>query len=181
MSADYIAWIDVETSGLDANKEHLLEVACLVTDTDLNLLDEVGYQSTVGYSSDQVKSIRDSAVPFVQKMHDDNGLWSRLIEGKPLEQVDQELRDYITGLTSTAQSVRVGGNSVRLDLNFLDAYLPQSASILHYRFIDVSTVAVLAKWWKDVPDFVKQGNHRAMGDIRESIEQLRYLREQLNL
>lgn len=173
-----IAWVDVETSGLDAKENELLEIACLVTDTDLNILDEQGFEAVILHSPDQVEKMKQTAHPVVLEMHNNSGLWDRLPFGTPVSSVDLMLYDYIRNF-APAQQIRMGGNSVRLDLNFVNEWLPKTYSHLHYRFIDVTTVATLGEWWLNVPIFRKQKAHTAMNDIRESITELRYLRENM--
>lgn len=186
--SDVIVWVDVETSGLNpwtgpSERRHLLEVACLVTDTDLNILDEEGFEATVSYSSREVERIRSKAQKIVREMHDANGLWERVAgdEGLSLGELDQALLSYVAEFAPESRLARLGGNSVRLDLNFLEAYLPMTYGHLHYRFLDVTTVSTLLGWWGNVPRFEKRGNHTAMSDIRESIEELRHLRGFVNL
>ena len=179
---DVIAWVDVETTGLNPwEGESLLEVACLVTDTELNLLDEGGFEASVLYSADEVEGMKERAVPFVREMHEKNGLWDQIAfggESLTLRELDASLLEYVRGFAPEARTARLGGNSVRLDLNFLEKYLPETYAHLHYRFIDVTSVSTLVNWWGDVPKFKKRGAHTAMSDIRESIDELRYMREQ---
>lgn len=171
-----IAWIDVETSGLDARKNRLLEIACIVTDDELNMVDEVGFHAIVHYTAVEVAQIYCETVPFVQEMHTKTGLWQKLATGTKLARIDVNLEDYLE--YHGALNSRVGGNSVRLDMNFMDRHLPESAQALSYQMCDVTTVAKLAQSWFGTPPFVKVGAHTAMGDIRESIAELRYYRQQ---
>lgn len=174
-----IVWIDVETTGLKAHKERLLEVAILVTDLDLNLLDETGYQAAVHLGNVvDVSEVRELADPFVQNMHDTSGLWGQCADpsrSKPIALIEAEALTYIQRLVPKPKTARIGGNSVRLDLNFLDEHLPSVSEHLHYRMLDVSTVTGLAQWRMGLPAFEKQRNHTAMADIRESIAELKYL------
>lgn len=186
-SRDVIVWVDVETSGLNPwfgpeSRRALLEVACLVTDTELNILDESGFEAMVEYSPEMVARLRDGAQPLVREMHDRNGLWDRLAsgEGLSLYELDGALLSYVSEFAPDPRVARLGGNSVRLDLNFLEAHLPMTYGHLHYRFIDVTSVATLAGWWGGVPVFSKAGNHTAMSDIRESIAELRALKERVS-
>jgi oligoribonuclease len=172
---DMLAWIDVETTGLDARNDHLLQVACVVTDTDLNVIDG-GYNAVVKYSSFERNAMREEAKPYVRDMHDRNGLWKDLPYGQLRSDVDAGLLAYIKEHAPGPRQARVAGNSVRLDLNFLERYLPSTYSHLHYRFVDVSGVEALAGWWFGVEPFPKAGSHDAMTDVREAIDQLRRLR-----
>lgn len=180
---DVIAWVDVETTGLNPwEGESLLEVACLVTDTDLNILDEDGFESRVKYSARDVEVMWADARKVVRDMHDASGLWTRLWQepGLDLGDLDAALLEYIQGFAPEARTARLGGNSVRLDLNFLEKYLPETYGHLHYRFIDSTTMSTLFNWWGDVPKFEKRGAHTAMSDIRESIDELRYLKSKID-
>lgn len=178
---DLIAWIDVETTGLSPSNSSLLEIAVLITDTDLNLLDDAGYHGTIRYSREEVESLKSETVPFVVEMHTKNGLWSRLPEGKPLEVVEEEVLAYIKQFAPRPQQARVGGNSVRLDLNFLDAFLPSVARHLHYRFFDVTSLATAALWWLGSEPDKPESDHTAKGDILASLEQARALRAQFGI
>lgn len=177
-----IVWGDVETDGLVAHKQALLEVAFLVTDLDLNLLDETGYESTILYTPEESAAMRAGAEPFVQDMHDTSGLWAKVTDpaqAKPKAQVDAEALAYIQSFVPGKRTARLGGNSVRLDLNFLEEHLPGTYGHLHYRMADVSSLCGFAQWWGGVPLFEKVRAHTAMADIRESIAELRYLREHI--
>lgn len=175
-----LVWIDVETTGLIAHREQLLEVAVLVTDLELNLLDETGYQSAIYVGTHgPVTVLRAASDPFVQKMHDTSGLWDVAgdpTRSKPIGVVEAEALAYIQRFVPEPRTARVAGNSVRLDMNFLDEHLPSVAAHLHYRMADVSSLAGMAQWWADVPAFPKGLAHTAMADIHESLDELRYLR-----
>lgn len=178
---DVIVWIDVETTGTNPQEDHLLEVAALVTDTQLNLLDDEGYHAVIHYPERDAAWIREDAAPIVQEMHDKSGLWGRLSAPGSVHRssAEQGLLEYIKRFAPEPRRARIAGNSVRLDLNFLDADMPDVAEHLHYRIIDVSTVAALAGWWGKGPTFRKELKHEAMSDIRESIDELRFLRERM--
>lgn len=174
---DIIAWVDVETDGLKAHRKSLLEIACIITDTDLNILDDQGFEEVVLHSPDRVEQMKAETDQFVLDMHTTSGLWDKLPYGTPVSEVDLRLFDYIRHFAPETRQARLAGNSVRLDLNFVDEWLPKTYSHLHYRFIDVTTVATLANWWNNVEVFHKVKAHTAMSDIRESIAELKYLRE----
>lgn len=173
---DVIVWADVETTGLNAKKDFLLEIAVLVTDLDLNILDNTGYHAYVNHTKEIVYN---KANDYVREMHTATGLWDKLGDGKHTWDIDQELVDYIKQFAPWQRTARLAGNSVRLDANFIDHWLPQTANHLHYRILDVSSIGFEAYEFKGIPEFLKNGTHEAMSDIRESIEELRYLRKQL--
>lgn len=172
-----ITWIDVETGGLDESKDNLYEVATLVTDRNLNILDPEGFKMVVHYPREELEALRNASVPFVQDMHEKTGLWDRLSSGTPLAEVDTQLHEYIAQFSEPGTSW-LGGNSITLDRNFLRANLPQSFGHLSYRSVDVSTVAGLAKAWYGL-SYEKKLLHSAFSDITESIAELRFYRENI--
>lgn len=180
MTQDYLAWVDVETTGLNSNESHLLEVALIVTDWDLNVLDE-GYSRPVAYSAGTAEGLRDSSNEFVRKMHDKTGLWERLEgpDAMPLERIDSDMEIYLRMFAPEPRQARLAGNSVFLDLEFTRAFLPKFYKHLHYRFFDVTGLQEAAHRWLDVPHFEKRLEHSALSDIRESIEQARFIKEHL--
>lgn len=170
-----ITWIDVETGGLDESTDKLYEVAAIVTDRNLNILDPEGFKMVVHYPKEQIESLRNASVPFVQEMHDKTGLWERLPNGTPLKDVDAKLHEYIAQFSAPKTSL-MGGNSITLDRNFLRANLPQSFGHISYQSIDVSSFGAVAKAWYGIT-YKKKLLHSAFSDITESIEELRYYRE----
>lgn len=172
-----ITWIDTETGGLDEGKDNLYEVAALVTDRNLNILDPNGFQMVVHYPKEKVAALRSAAFPVVQEMHDKTGLWDRLPSGSPLEEVDAKLHEYVSQFSEPGVSW-LGGNSITLDRNFLRANLPQSFGHLSYRSFDVTTIAGVAKAWYGLT-YEKQLLHSAFSDITESIAELRFYRENI--
>lgn len=172
-----ITWIDVETGGLDESTDKLFEVAAIVTDRNLNILDPLGFNMVIHYPKEEVAKLRNAAVPLVQDMHDKTGLWDRMPSGTPRHEVDEKLHEYISQFSEPRTSW-LGGNSITLDRNFLRANLRQSFAHLSYRSIDVSTISGLAKAWFGVT-YEKKLLHAAFSDITESIEELRFYRENI--
>lgn len=170
-----ITWIDTETGGLDESTDKLFEVAALVTDRNLNILDPEGFKMVVHFPAEEVTSLRAAAHPVVQEMHDQTGLWDRLPTGTPLTEVDAKLHEYISQFSEPRTSW-LGGNSITLDRNFLRANLPKSFGHLSYRSWDVTTLAGVAQAWYGV-SYEKKRLHSAFSDIMESIEELRFYRE----
>lgn len=177
-----LAWTDVETTGTDATTDLLLEVAVLVTDMQLNLLDDTGYEAVVYHDPDVVTAARERAVPFVQQMHDETGLWDKVGDptiAKPLDVIDDEVLAYLRRFIVDPRTARLAGNSVRLDLNFVEANLPKTYAFLHYRMADMSSVAGVVQWWFDEGYYPKRKRHAAMDDIRESLAEARWLRNRM--
>lgn len=183
MSAETLyGWCDVETDGTgrDAN---LIEIAFLLTDTDLNLLDEEGYHAVIRYTSEERDALYAGADDFVKEMHTTSGLWDLLDSptAKPMDVVDDELSAYIKSFAPERRQVLMGGNSLRLDMNMVEWYLPKTYAHLHYRSVDVSAVAEVTKQWYDLECPPKELKHEAMADIRETITQARFLRENMSV
>lgn len=173
-----IIWGDVETNGVNAfDGDVLLEAAFLVTDGDLNILDETGYQAVVKWSPEHVSRIKLATSDYVVNMHEKTGLWDRLPMGKYREQIDEEALAYLKQFVPEPKTARFAGNSITLDRNFMQANLPGTFEHIHYRSFDVSTVAGLAQMWGgEEIQYQKKTLHSAFSDITESIEELRYLR-----
>ncbi|WP_086055422.1 oligoribonuclease [Protofrankia coriariae] len=173
---DRLVWIDCEMTGLDAASDLLLEVACLVTDSELNIL---------GDGVDVVVSAPETALAgmdaVVQQMHATSGL-TEAVRASTLTVADAERQvlDYIRDQIPDAGRAPLCGNSIATDRNFLARYMPALDSYLHYRMVDVSTVKELARRWYPRAYYAapaKRGGHRALADIQESIDELRYYRK----
>lgn len=195
-----LAWVDVETTDLNpwvgpdfpgsgieeshAARGRLLEIAIQVTDLDLNVLDGEGLSFVVAYSAEQAVDLRQGASEFVREMHDKTGLWGRIADpnqSTPLDQIDKLLTEHLQQYAPEPRTARVAGNSVRLDLNYLEANVPNLYRHAHYRMLDVSSWAGPAQWWCDIKPMTKKLAHTATGDIRESIAEMRYLRNALGM
>ncbi len=163
-------WADTETTGINPFLgEKLLEVACFITDPDGNFFDEEGYHAVIRYTPEEVEELKKKTDPYVVNMHTVSGLWDLLPEGKPLELVEQELLAYIQKFVKEPKFGRLAGNSVRLDFNFIDKFLPKVSEYLHYRVIDVSTLRAVADEWLDGFEHDKPTPHEAKADILLSI------------
>lgn len=180
MNVSHIAWIDVESTGVNPyGADSLLEVACYVTDWDLNKIEEEGFRRVLKYSTIQTEILRTRSPKFVQNMHEKTGLWDALPTGTSPEDVDEELLEYLKAVNPNPHSMVLGGNSITLDRGFLDTTLPETFEFLHYRSIDVTTISLLAQNWFGASAQYqgKTGTHAALTDISESIDELRFLRE----
>ena len=169
-----LVWIDCEMTGLDPSVDELVEVAVLVTDAELNILDE-GIDLVIR-PSDEALAQMD---PFVREMHTTSGLLPELADGLPLEEAAAQVLRYIAERVPAGKAL-LAGNSVGQDKLFLSRYMPAVVAHLHYRIVDVSTLKELARRWYPRAYYQapkKTGGHRALGDIRDSVTELKYYRE----
>jgi len=169
-----IVWIDCEMTGLNLVKDALIEVAVLITDAELNVVDE-GINVVIKPSSEALEQMDD----FVRDMHIASGLLQELPQGIEMDQAQRLVLDYITARVPEPKKALLGGNSVGMDKNFLARDMPAVIDHLHYRVIDVSTIKELARRWHTKAHYnapLKTGNHRALGDIQDSINELKYYR-----
>lgn len=170
-------WIDCEMTGLDIFHDELCEVSVVPTDFDLNMLDE-GVDYVIKPSDAAVAHMND----FVRAMHTRSGLINEWEHGLSLEEAERKVTEYVARFTPDGVKPLLAGNSVGSDKKFLDRYMPGLMEHLHYRVIDVSTIKELSRRW--YPDVyrnrpAKNGGHRALADIIESIDELRYYRDML--
>lgn len=176
-SQDRIVWIDCEMTGLDLVEDALVEVAALVTDSELNVLGD-GVDLVVKPPAAAVAQMRD----VVREMHTSSGLLTELDDGVTLEEAQAAVLDYVRQYVAEPRKAPLAGNSVATDRGFLARDMPELEQYLHYRIIDVSSVKELARRWYPRVYFAspaKKGGHRALADIRESIQELKYYREAL--
>jgi oligoribonuclease len=167
-----LIWIDMEMSGLDPERCAILEIACVVTDADLNELGE-----GVDLVIHQPDEVLDAMDDWCTRHHGQSGLTAS-VKASTLSLRGAELRtlDYLKRHANKGQSP-LCGSSVSHDRRFIDRYMPELGAFLHYRTVDVSTVKELVKrWYDDVEAPAKKNSHRALDDIRESIEELRFYR-----
>jgi len=172
---DRIVWIDCEMTGLSLQADALVEVAALVTDYELTVLGE-GVDVVIR----PPQAALDQMDPFVRDMHTSSGLLEELAGGMSLEQAEERVLAYIRAWVPDPGKAPLGGNSVATDRGFLARDLPALEAWLHYRIIDVSSIKELSRRWYPRAYFAapaKNGGHRALADIRESIAELRYYRE----
>lgn len=171
---DAIVWIDCEMTGLDAETDALIEVAVIVTDSELNPVDD-GIDLVIAPPQAAVENMVD----LVRRMHTSSGLLADLATGVTLPEATAEVMRYITSHVPASRRAPLAGNSVGTDRVFLERYMPAVTDHLHYRVIDVSSIKELARRWYPRAYFAspqKRGGHRALADIRESIAELRYYR-----
>ena len=173
---DRLVWIDLEMTGLDTDRHVIVEIACLVTDSELELVDE-GIDIVVHQDAEAMSAMDD----FVRKMHTKSGLLPQ-IEASTVDLATAGARvlEYVKGHVPRPGVSPLCGNSIGVDRRFLDRALPELDQYLHYRNIDVSSFKELCRRW--YPEIYrgrpgKKESHRALDDIRESVAELRYYRE----
>jgi len=175
VSKDNLVWMDLEMTGLDPEVDTILEIATIVTDKDLNILAE-GPSMAIHHD----KQALDHMDEWCRKQHGASGLSGRVLASTiSLAQAEAETLAFIRSYAAE-RAVPLCGNSIHQDRRFLVRYMPQLEAYLHYRLVDVSTIKELARRWYPKLEFPsKKGMHLAMDDIRESIAELRYYREQI--
>jgi oligoribonuclease len=164
---EHLLWLDLEMSGLDVTQCRIIEAAAIVTDMQLNELDT--YEAIV-YQEPAVLEAMDE---WCTRVHGESGLTEAVATGTPEAQVEAELIAFCGKYWKRSARAVLAGNSIGQDRKFVDAYWPDLAAKLHYRMLDVSSWKIMLKGRFDV-DFGKAGAHRALGDIRESINELRH-------
>ncbi|WP_272433189.1 oligoribonuclease [Actinomyces sp. B33] len=174
---DPLVWIDCEMTGLDVDSDALIEVAVVITDADLTIVDP-GIDVLIAPPQAALDSMND----FVRQMHTSSGLLDDLKDGLTMEEATAQVLDYIKRFVPAPGKALLAGNSVGTDKAFLEANMPEVIDHLHYRLVDVSSIKELAKRWyraafTESPD--KHGGHRALADILESIQELEYYRRVL--
>ena len=172
---DRLVWIDCEMTGLSLADDALIEVAALVTDSELNIL---------GDGVDVVIRPPDSALEqmpeVVRTMHTESGLLTELAAGLSMQEAEDAVLEYLVEHVPSPRKAPLAGNSVYVDRGFLARDMPRIDLHLHYRLVDVSSIKELIRRWYPRVYFntpAKAGGHRALADIRESIEELRFYRQ----
>jgi oligoribonuclease len=174
-SQDRIVWIDCEMTGLDLERDALIEVAVLVTDSELEVLGD-GVDVVIACPPEALETMPD----VVREMHTSSGLLDELAHGVTMQEAEQQVMAYVREHVPEPRKAPLAGNSVGTDRGFLARDMPELEQHLHYRIIDVSSVKELARRWYPRAYFSaprKQGGHRALADILESIQELKYYRQ----
>ena len=171
-----LVWIDLEMTGLDPERDVIVEIATLITNDELEIIAE-GPDLVIHHSDEALSIMND----YVRNMHETSGLLTEIEQSSvSLEQAGIETLQFIQTHVQEAGSVPLCGNSIGTDRRFLIKAFPEIDNFLHYRCIDVSTIKELARRWN--PDVLtnapkKNGGHRALNDIQESVIELRYYRD----
>jgi oligoribonuclease len=161
-------------TGLSLETDALVEIAVLVTDSELNIIGE-GIDLVIHATEGQLEGMND----FVRNMHTSSGLIDEIPQGITVDVAEAKIMTYLNSVGVIAGKSPLAGNSVSVDRNFIARDMKTLADLLHYRTIDVSTIKELSRRWYPKAYFAapaKTGNHRALGDIRDSIEELKYYR-----
>jgi len=178
MIKSVLAWMDLEMTGLNPKEDVIVEIATLLTSDDLEEI-AVGPNLVIHQPSEKLENMSK----HVQQMHTSSGLLDEISKSTTsLSIAGEKTLDFLKEHIEKAGTVPLCGNSIGTDRKFLSEGLPDLASFFHYRSIDVSTVKELAKRWN--PEIInsapkKNGGHRALDDIRESITELHHYRENL--
>ena len=171
----HLIWIDCEMTGLDLEKDVLVEIAVLVTDSELNVIGD-GVDVVIKATDAQLAAMNE----YVTEMHTASGLITEIPKGISVADAEAKVLEYLVASGATEGKSPLAGNSVSVDRSFIARDMPGLNNFLHYRTIDVSSVKELARRWFPRVYFAapaKTGNHRALGDIKDSIAELRYYRE----
>ena len=173
--SDRLVWVDCEMTGLELGSDLLIEVAALVTDSDLNVLGE-GIDVVIGATADELARMPD----VVRDMHATSGLTDAVLASTvTLAEAEERVLAYIKAYVPEPKKAPLCGNSIGTDRGFLTRDMPELDAWLHYRMVDVSSVKELARRWFPRAYFnspKKGGGHRALADILESVQELRYYR-----
>jgi oligoribonuclease len=170
-----LVWMDLEMTGLDFKKDKIIQAAVLVTDTELNILDNNGYVEYVKISQAEI----DNMSNLVKDMHTKNGVLEKCLKSeKDIEEIDSEVVEYLKQFTVKQESP-LCGNSVWVDRIFITNEMPLTSEFLHYRNIDVTTLKLLNSIW-NIKEYIKpSGNDEALDDIRQSIDELRFYKQEI--
>lgn len=173
-----IAWTDVESTGLYPDEgSTLLQVAIIVTDGLFNEL--AVHESKLSVDASEANRLYLSAGDYVKAMHEKTGLWDAIVgEPKSHEDWDEEVLTWLQSVHATPQFMRMGGNSITLDRMHLRAFMPKTLEFLSYRNLDMSSIEYFDELAAKTPPYKKNLAHEALADIRESIAQARYHRDE---
>lgn len=173
--SENLVWIDCEMTGLNPEVDCLVEISVVITNSDLELLDE-GIDIVIKPTPEGLANMND----FVREMHTSSGLIEEFESGLSLAEAEQIVLDYVKKFVPEERTAPLAGNTIGTDRMFLNRYMPALDAHLHYRNIDVSSIKELSRRWYPRVYFnmpKKDGGHRALADIKESIKELQYYRK----
>jgi len=173
----HLIWIDCEMTGLSLERDVLVEIAVLVTDTELNVIGD-GVDLVIKATPEQLSGMNE----FVTQMHTTSGLITQIPDGISVVEAEDAILAYLESAGTLPGKSPLAGNSVSVDRNFIARDMSRLNDYLHYRTVDVSSIKELARRWYPKIYFAapaKTGNHRALGDIQDSIEELKYYRSSI--
>ncbi len=170
-----LIWIDLEMTGLDPDKDKIVEIATIITDANLNVLAE-GPDLVVNQPSEVISNM----IPWNQEHFAESGLLNEIHDSKiSLAEAEEQTLAFLRQ-HSPSNTAIFAGNSVYIDREFIRIHMPKLAAFVHYRIIDVNTVRELAlRWYPSLPPFHKEEAHRSHDDILESIDELKYYKEKV--
>ena len=174
-ASDRLVWIDCEMTGLDPDRDELVEIAVVITDSELNPVD-AGIDIVIKPSDEALAGMGE----FVRNMHTTSGLITEIPNGKSLAEAEYEVMEYVLSHVPDEGKAPLAGNTIGTDRMFITKYMPRLDAHLHYRSIDVSSIKELSRRWFPRVYFQapeKAGGHRALADILESIRELDYYRK----
>jgi oligoribonuclease len=170
-----LIWIDCEMTGLSLEKDVLVEIAVLVTDSELNVIGD-GVDVVIKATPEQLAGMNE----FVTAMHTISGLITEIPKGISVKEAEDRVLAYLESASTQPGKSPLAGNSVGVDRTFIARDMPRLNEYLHYRTVDVSSIKELTRRWFPKAYFnapAKTGNHRALGDIQDSIAELAYYRQ----
>lgn len=174
-SENILVWMDLEMTGLDPEKERIIEIATLITDERLHLIAEG--PTIVIHQSDELLEAMDD---WNQEHHGKSGLIDKVKQSTVSESAAEEQTLAFIKKYTSERTAPLCGNSIWQDRRFIARYMPQLDNYLHYRNVDVSSIKELVRrWYPDLEPFKKKKTHTALSDIKESIEELKYYRKKV--
>ena len=175
MAESRLVWIDLEMTGLDPDENTIIEIATIVTESDLSIVAE-GPSFAIDVGKEELAKMDN----WIVKHHTENGLLDRIqSDGVSMENAERQTLEFLKEHCSPGQSP-LCGNTIGQDRRFLRRYMPELHDFFHYRSVDVTSIKILARsWYPEVGKWRKNSGHRALDDIRGSIEELSYYRDKL--
>mgnify|MGYP002624764391 CR=1 FL=1 len=177
---EHYVWMDMEMTGLNPQRDQILEIATIITDTDLNVVKQLN-TITIGHDVDNLSFnfAEGTEKKFIEYFHDSDLLDRVQNSTTTIEEAEKYLLENISE-NCEAQQCCLAGNSIWCDAAFLREFFPSVEKYLHYRLLDVSTIKMLKRaWYPELPELEKEETHDALNDILVSIEELKYYREHI--